>query len=80
MKREQVLLQCAKEMAEPAEKFEITIRGNPSDKVPLVFENKDHEQHFGKLLEMKVLPCLPALNFPPFRASPWPSALRAARE
>ena len=67
-------------MAEPAEKFEITIRGNPSDKVPLVFENKDHEQHFDKLREMKVLPCLSAFNFPPFRASPWPSALRAARE
>jgi hypothetical protein len=55
-----VLLQCAKEMAGAA-KFEIMIRGNPSDKVPLVFENKDHEQHFDKLLEMKVFPFLPAL-------------------
>ncbi len=36
--------------------FEVTLRGNASDKVPLEFENKDHEQHFQKLLEMKVLP------------------------
>jgi len=34
--------------------FEVVLRGNKDDKVPLEFENKDHEQHFQKLLEMKV--------------------------
>jgi hypothetical protein len=61
-------------MAAAAE-FEIVIRGN---KVPLEFENKDHEQHFNKLLEMKVLPFL--LIACPFAPLPGLPALRPARE
>ena len=36
-----------------SEEFKIKVGNN--DNVPLVFENKEHEQYFEKLLEMKVV-------------------------
>ena len=34
---------------------EFTIKVGNNDNVPLVFENKEHEEYFDKLLEMKVV-------------------------